>query len=154
MHIKDIHMNKRAVIIIAVTLVIVSAGATTAALVWFGPKSGVDSRTDTSKSKSPKELAKDADAKAKALLDETAKMGSGKEADKKTKEAAAQFEEASKLYKQAGDNFNSYEAQANADSLESRLAAEEPYKQQQEQEWAKQKAAMEAAKAAMAANSQ
>lgn len=144
-------MNKRAaVILIAVAIVLVSAGATTAALVWLGPKIGVNNSADTSKNKSPKERAKDAEAQAKALLDETAKMGSGKEADKKTEEAAAKFEEASTLYKQAGDNSASYEAQANADSLESRLAAEEPFKKQQEEEWAKQKAAMEAAKAAMA----
>lgn len=153
--IKDTFMKKRIIVIpIAVAIVVVSAGATVAALVWFMPKDDSADKSSTSKSLSPKERAKDADDKAKRLLDETAKLGSGREADKKTQEAADLFEEASKLYKQAGDEASSYEAQANADSLTSRLAAEEAYKKQQEAEWAKQRAAMDAAKAAMQADGQ
>jgi hypothetical protein len=148
-------MKKRVTtILIAVAIVIVSGGATVAALMWAVPKIGGGNQSATSKKLSPKEQAKDADAKAKKLLDETAKLGSGKEADKKTQEAADLFEEASKLYKESGDDAASYEAQANADSLRSRLAAEESFKKQQEAEWAKQKAAMDAAKAAMQADGQ
>jgi flagellar basal body-associated protein FliL len=148
---KDIHMNKRAVtIIIALAVVIVSGGVTFALLSFTKGTGG----NHAAANKTPKQKADDTNAEAIKLLNETTKMGSGKEADKKTQEAAAKFEEASKLYKQAGDNSDSYAAQANADSLRSRLAAEEPFKKQQEAEWAKQKADMEAAKAAMAANSQ
>jgi hypothetical protein len=144
-------MNKRTVtIIVAVGIVIISGGVTFALLSFLGPKGSSGDQSITA-NKTPKQKADDASAAAKKLLDETAKLGSGKEADKKTQEAAAKFEEASTLYKQAGDNSDSYAAQANADSLRSRLAAEEPYKKQQEAEWAKQKAAMDAAKAAMAA---
>lgn len=147
-------MKKRiAAILVGLAIVLVSAGATVAALAWLMPKDGAD-KSSTSKNLSPKERAKDADGKAKKLLEETAKLGSGEEADKKTQEAADLFEEASKLYKESGDDAASYEAQANADSLTSRLAAEEAYKKQQEAEWAKQKAAMDAAKAAMQANKQ
>gem|GEM_PF-2140681 len=152
MRIKNIHMSKRvATIIIALGLIVVSGGVTFALLSSIAPRDNSDKSTTN---KTPKQKADDLNTEAKKLLDETAKMGSGRAADKKTEEAAAKFEEASKLYKQAGDNSDSYEAQANADSLRSRLAAEEPFKKQQEEEWAKQKAAMEAAKAAMAADSQ
>jgi hypothetical protein len=144
-------MNKRAVmIIIALGIVIVSGGTTYAVISLIkSKKSGGDQ--STSEMQSPKKRADDANAKAKKLISDTVKIGSGKESDKMTQEAAAQFGEASKLYKQAGDNAASYESQANADALSSRLAAEEASKKQLEEEQAKQKADLEAAKAAMAA---
>lgn len=153
MRIKDIHMNKRVkFILIGLAIVVVAGGVTAAALVRLMPKENTDQ--SATPEKTAKQKADDASSKAKDLLDETAKLGSGREADKKTQEAAAQFEEASKLQKEAGDNAASYEAQANADALASRLAAEEASKKQLEAEQAQQRAALEAAKAAFQAGGQ
>jgi hypothetical protein len=148
---KDIHMNKPIkMILIAGAIVIVSGGVTAAVLARVIPKN-INGDGSTKSEKTAKQQAADANAKAKALLDESAKLGGSSAGYKKSEQAVTQFEMASKLSKEAGDTNASNLAQANADSLQSRLKVDEAAQAKLDAEHAKQKADLEASKAAFAA---
>lgn len=146
---RGIRMKKYITIIAIVIAVVGVAGlATYGVLVAITPKNN----NTTKQQSSPAEIkarANVADADAKKLMDEAAKLGNGKKADEKTQQAIDKFNEASKLYEQAGDKNASLEAKANADMLANRLAAEAGYKAEieaqrkaeRDQQQAEQKAA-------------
>lgn len=132
---------KKYIIIIAIAVAVIGiAGvATYAVITTVMPK-----ETKSEQPVSTKERAVAADAKAKKLMDEVAKLGNGKESDQKTQQAIDKFNEASRLYAEAGDKDASLQAKANADMLASRLAAEAEYKAKIEAEREAESAQMKA----------
>lgn len=136
-------MKKPIIIIIIAVCVVVLAGVITFALFSVtAPKN--DSTSQPAQSQDKEIRADKIYADAEDLINDTVKLGNTEESDKKTEEAIAKFNEASKLYEQAGNKNASIEADANAKMLASRVLAGEKYKKQQAEEQAKEQAAIEA----------